>query len=153
MKTIFTTLLFCFLFFSLNAQPGSIDSTFGNNGKVISTFQNYNTAESVLIEQDQKIIIAGESSSGGIAVRYNTDGTIDSSFGMNGFFITAELGIKITGALDKNEKIVLAGTYNNELRTIRLLNNGQIDSSFGKNGIASINGANFAVENVAIQND
>src|ERR1700712_5008641 len=154
MKTILFSFIFCLISVCLIAQPGTLDSAFGNNGKVISTFQNYNTAESVLIEQDQKIIIAGRCNLGGIAVRYNTDGTIDSSFGNNGIFITAELQLTVTGALDKDEKIILAGTYNNELRTIRLLHNGKIDSSYGKNGIASIvNTKSFTVKNIAIQND
>jgi len=141
---------------AINAQPGSLDYSFGDSGKVISGFQNKNIAESVLIQVDQKIILAGECSTGGIAVRYKTDGSIDSSFGINGIFITTEFqaGSKITAALQKDDKVVLAGALNGQLKLIRLLINGITDVSFGNNGIATINtGVGLEAGNVAIQND
>ncbi|TKK68951.1 T9SS type A sorting domain-containing protein [Ilyomonas limi] len=77
---------------------GILDSSFGDNGKVITAFnssiddENYESATSIAIQED-KIIVAGftgdnRGSADFALARYTTDGVLDSSFGENGKVIT-----------------------------------------------------------------
>ena len=75
-------------------QPdGTLDNTFGEDGIVITAFGDYNDyPRALVIQQDGKIIVAGLSGtatqSDFALARYNTDGTLDNSFGINGKVIT-----------------------------------------------------------------
>ncbi len=64
------------------AQPGSLDNTFGTAGKVITDFGLTTSARgyAVAIQSDGKILMAGESATGGsgtltdfMLVRHNTN--------------------------------------------------------------------------------
>src|SRR4051794_21715414 len=77
---------------SARASAGGLDPTFGNGGKVLTDFGNGNDsnefASALALQPDGKIVAAGYrffgNSSGGadmLIVRYNTDGTLDSTFG------------------------------------------------------------------------
>ncbi len=72
------------------ADPGDLDSSFGNAGIVTTAFgsKSFDKASAVVIQADGKIVVAGCSFDGtqdyGFALaRYNTDGTPDSTFGPN----------------------------------------------------------------------
>jgi len=72
---------------------GSLDSSFGDNGKVVTpTGNNDNFARDVILQSDGKIIVVGDGrigfNSGFAIVRYNSNGTLDSRFGNNGIVIT-----------------------------------------------------------------
>jgi uncharacterized delta-60 repeat protein len=69
---------------------GSLDATFGSDGKVTGGF--FGTAYAVALQPDGKIVAAGNGYRPGgttrsqefTVARYNTDGTIDSTFGSAG---------------------------------------------------------------------
>ena len=67
---------------------GSLDTSFGNGGKVTSSIGNGNDfGMSVAIESNGKIVVAGYSDSSKYnfaMIRYNTNGSIDPCFGING---------------------------------------------------------------------
>ncbi|MGH9162068.1 MAG: delta-60 repeat domain-containing protein, partial [Vicinamibacteraceae bacterium] len=70
---------------------GSPDRTFGRRGQVVSDWIRYQQASSVVIQPDGRIVIGG--SGGGwpdnfLLVRYNSDGSLDTSFGDNGLVQT-----------------------------------------------------------------
>src|SRR4030095_4050268 len=78
---------------SVLAQPGTLDSSFGVNGKLTSNlasvgdFSIYN--EPIAIQADGKIVIATSLESAPnqrhfLVVRYNSNGDLDSAFGING---------------------------------------------------------------------
>lgn len=138
---------------NIQAQPGTLDNSFGDSGKVISANGGFIYASA--LQKDGKIIIAGnggEPYSDFLLMRYNTDGSIDSSFGNNGQVITVTAeSVFLLEARDvivqDDGKIIVAGygyrkVYNpNYLEDldavlIRYNSNGTVDSSFGKNGIA-----------------
>jgi uncharacterized delta-60 repeat protein len=135
-----------FLFFSteLFPQAGQLDPTFGQNG-IVSTAINvlggdaepYSTA----IQSDGKIVTAGGTIHGFAIVRYNSNGTPDNSFGINGIVITdfeSEGYIAYEVALqsiDGNEKIIAAGDGENNFTIVRYNLNGSIDTAFGEDGI------------------
>ena len=83
----------------LMAQAGSLDPTFGTGGLVTTTLggENNTIANATAIQSDGKILVAGSipDSQGfgepGVA-RYNTDGSLDYSFGTGGIVVTAQGG-------------------------------------------------------------
>src|SRR5690349_3699946 len=97
---------------------GSLDPTFGTGGLVITDFGGDDSATSVAIQADGKIVVAGAEFTAGKArfalARYNRDGTLDLGFGPehNGR-TTADLGGDFAQAncmaLQKDGKIVVAG--------------------------------------------
>jgi uncharacterized delta-60 repeat protein len=72
-------------------QNGALDNSFSGDGKVSTDgYGGYNSADGLLLQADGKIVITGQdSSSDGIVddfmlMRYNENGTPDSSFGILG---------------------------------------------------------------------
>jgi uncharacterized delta-60 repeat protein len=142
--------------FNVNGSP---DTTFGPDrfgradGKVLTSVADLYSAQghAVVIQPDGKILVAGEARSGGdstiAVVRYNTNGTLDSSFHSDGK-ATVRINDASRGydlALQKDGKIVVVGTdYNGffdanfDFAAIRLLSNGSLDSSFDGDGKITI---------------
>jgi uncharacterized delta-60 repeat protein len=75
---------------------GTLDTSFGSGGIVLTDFQLVDIAHAVAVQADQKLVIAGVSldgSGGGTLgdfalVRLNTDGSLDASFGNSGKVLT-----------------------------------------------------------------
>jgi uncharacterized delta-60 repeat protein len=86
---------------------GSLDTSFGNNGKVITDFfGSVDEAYAVAIQPDGKIVVAGFATehfpeSDFALARYDSNGTLDRSFGTNGkqttdFFHDADKAFALT---------------------------------------------------------
>ena len=149
MKYIFSILI-VFAVFNVFAQPaGALDPTFGNGGRVVTSITaGQDKAYGVAIQADGKIIVAGQSTStltgkDFVVVRYNTDGSLDITFGVNGI-VTTDLqtgsdDVAYSLALQADGKIVLAGFSDNgsnkNAALVRYTNDGSLDSTFGNNGI------------------
>ncbi len=69
-------------------------------------------------------------------VRYNPDGSIDSSFGKSGIVVTEikDFSQIYTLSLQNDGKIVAAGTSDGKYAVVRYHPDGNIDRGFGKNG-------------------
>ncbi len=67
---------------------GSLDTSFGSGGIVTTLFSAFAGANSVAIQSDGKIVVAGGASNGGASkfalARYNQNGSLDASFGKGG---------------------------------------------------------------------
>ncbi|MBK8242021.1 MAG: hypothetical protein IPK88_01235 [Saprospiraceae bacterium] len=126
---------------------GSLDSSFGTNGILITNIRAYSLAYSVDLQIDRKIIISGvdmvNNKSTILIMRFRTDGNLDSSFGINGILSTS-IGTKrdadYTIKVQTDGYIVIAGNSENEseplyIALLRINSNGSIDSTFGTNGI------------------
>src|SRR5215831_19331694 len=61
------------------SHPGALDASFGNAGVVITSESS--GGEDIAVQEDGRIIVAGEES----VVRYKGDGTLDTTFGTDGF--------------------------------------------------------------------
>ena len=144
---------------------GTLDTTFNGTGKVVSDFGvNNDAATAVVIQPDGKIVIAGNAATGTddfLVARYNSNGTLDTTFNGAGYAITI-LGTEsyATGvALQSDGKIVAVGNIyaNNTFQfgVMRFNTNGTLDTTFHGTGIASIPvGGNADQPNaVAIQSD
>jgi uncharacterized delta-60 repeat protein len=127
-------------------HDGTLDSSFGTRGKVTTSVgSSYDIGNSVAMQSDGKIVAAGYANIGGnedfALVRYNHDGTLDSSFGTGGK-VTTPVGsgedIGNSLVLQNDGKIVLAGRAHNgsnrDFALVRYNNDGTLDSSFGAGG-------------------
>ena len=119
---------------------GSLDSTFGTGGIVTTDFDGLDDkAADVALQQDGKIVVAGTATiaanSTAIAVaRYNTDGTLDSTFGTGGK-VTTQIGqfdLATREVIQPDQKILVAGA--NGFEMARYNPNGSLDTTFGTGG-------------------
>jgi uncharacterized delta-60 repeat protein len=96
---------------------GWLDSSFGGTGTVTTPIGQWNSAKSVALQADGKIVAAGVWSDGRhqdvSVMRYNPDGTLDTSFGDTGKVITP-IGTANAGAtsvaVQRDGKIVAAAS-------------------------------------------
>ena len=129
----------------LNAD-GSPDVAFGNNGVVSVTPQS---VACMALAPDGKIVAIGHYWNGQINVykicRYNTNGSLDSTFGTNGIVYADVTSYKFDLALDvvvqPDNKIVVAGhsylTLENAVIS-RFNEDGSPDTGFADNGVAIV---------------
>jgi uncharacterized delta-60 repeat protein len=124
----------------LNAD-GSFDTTFSGDGKVNTAPAAFNSGAAIAIQSDGKIVVAGDSgdayTNDYTAVRYLTDGTLDSSFSGDGI-ATADIGgfdIANSIAIQSNGDILLGGEEFGSFAVARFLSNGSLDSTFSGDGI------------------
>jgi len=131
-----------FLVMRFNSN-GSLDTSFSGDGIVTTSIGTSCAAYSVAVQADGKIIAAGTSEDKDFALaRYNTDGSLDTSFDGDGM-LTQHMGDAGAGeqintiALQTDGKIMVAGyaTVTNEVWAIARFNsNGTLDTGFGTGG-------------------
>jgi uncharacterized delta-60 repeat protein len=153
---------------STSAAPGDLDPTFGSGGIVITnggaSLQLY-TALAMAIQSDGKIVVVGEGASPPFdtynwdftVVRYNPDGSQDSSFGGTGIVITpvgANFDRATSVGIQSDGKIVVAGSSGPNFALVRYNTDGSLDTSFNGTGkvITSV-GSSGGADSVAIQAD
>ena len=154
------------------AAPGDLDTSFGSNGKVFTDFRDHgDESKGIAIQSNGRIVVAGWSSDSSgdkifAVARYDTSGSLDTSFGTGGK-VTTNAGGKNNGAhsiaIQSDGKIVAAGksdtsgSYNWEFALVRYDIDGNPDATFGTNGIVITpvgTGTNGSYANsVAIQSD
>ncbi len=104
---------------------GSLDTTFSGDGKLTTDLGSlYDFANSVVVQPDGKIVVAGDSDSNFALVRYNSNGSLDTTLSSNGQLIT-DLGSYEHGnsiALQPDGKIVVGGSSGNDFAVVRYLN-------------------------------
>jgi len=146
---------------------GSLDTSFDTDGKVttaIGTGDDY--ANSMALQTDGKIVVAGYIVTGGsydfAVARYNTDGSLDTSFDTDGIVTTAigaSSDVAYSMALQSNGKIVVAGAYFNgsdyDFAVVRYNANGSLDTSFSADGIVTtdIGTSSNVARSIAIQSN
>jgi uncharacterized delta-60 repeat protein len=123
---------------------GSLDATFGNGGIVVNDFgqglESY--ALEVIIQPDGRIIIAGESSYEFLVARYNSNGTLDTTFSGEGFALvnfSSNWDHGRDAVLQADGKIILVGiaevnTPYDSFAVVRVNPDGSLDQSFGTGG-------------------
>jgi uncharacterized delta-60 repeat protein len=98
--------------------PGDLDSTFGTGGLVTTDLGGViNEISAIAIDNGGKIVVAGVASVGDTGndfalARYNTDGSLDATFGTDGKVTTDFNGPTIGPyalAIDSQDRIVVAG--------------------------------------------
>lgn len=145
-------------------SDGSLDNTFGTNGKVITLLGTDDIAKSVVIQQNGKIVVAGTSTSNGnddfSIIRYNSDGSLDNTFGTNGHVITSvdnENDDVSSVTLQSDDKIVVAGSSvvgsTPVFSVVRYMPDGALDNQFGTGGKVISTLQNSTANALKIQSD
>lgn len=125
---------------------GSLDTDFGDVGRKIFPLPGGRGAEGLLIQKDGKILLTGSGGSSQrtmVAVRYHTDGTLDSSFGSAGIAAVAFPNASAKGigegtgksALLTDGRILMGGGIDGALALARLLPDGSPDKGFSGDSI------------------
>jgi uncharacterized delta-60 repeat protein len=129
---------------------GSVDTSFGTNGLVSAQLGDWSYGENLALQADGKVIVLAQVWWTGYncdiaLVRYNNDGSLDSTFGNNGIVIADlgkdEVAFGITTLPDG--KIVVAGERSNmmseernaDFLLLRYNNDGSLDTTFDTDGI------------------
>lgn len=126
---------------------GTPDITFGNSGVAIIPIGTGNdTARSVAIDSQGRIVVAGTAFVGGInqiaVVRLDPNGSLDVSFGAGGI-ATANFVSDATlaeGMALQNDKVVVVATLDERqnVGVVRFDTNGALDATFGVGGRRSL---------------
>ena len=131
---------------------GVLDTAFGNGGvSLVSVGPEGGLPFALLVQLDGKVVLAGQRSDSGFyqftMVRFLSDGTPDSSFGVNGL-VTTVVGQSDAEiyAIDQQSdgKLVVAGygypttAANIDLAIARYTSSGVLDSTFGTGGVVMV---------------
>jgi uncharacterized delta-60 repeat protein len=127
-------------------SSGVKDEDFGSTGFAVIDFGNQdNDGAALLVQDDGKILVAGNANTGGdeffTLSRLNTDGTTDLTFGNLGhsacYFLLGDSYAQDM-AMQADGKIVIAGRSNNgsdnDFAMVRYDQNGDLDPDFGDVG-------------------
>ncbi|WP_372722763.1 DUF4347 domain-containing protein, partial [Novipirellula sp.] len=121
---------------------GVLDTSFDSDGYAITDAGGIDSAAAIAIQSDGKIVAAGTTDAGGnnfAVVRYNTDGSLDTTFSGDGK-VEIDFGASsddVANALliQKDGKIVLGGKSNDQFALARLTSAGVLDTSFDADGL------------------
>ncbi len=141
-QRIFFILTLCLYMPSLvYSASGDLDSTFDGDGKVLTDVSGSDDGSAIAIQSDGKIVVAGDDSHNFVVVRYDSNGTPDSTFSGDGIVITDfDLGDDQANgiAIQPDDKIVVVGyadlDLNRDFALARYNSDGSLDNSFGLTG-------------------
>ncbi len=128
---------------------GALDTTFSGDGIVTTGIDTGNDYARTVLLQGTKVIVAGVGYYLGdddvVAVRYNADGTLDTTFGGGDGKATADLtgsslnDLAGSAALQTDGKIVVSGSAyvstDYDFAVVRFTLNGSLDSTFDSDGV------------------
>jgi uncharacterized delta-60 repeat protein len=119
---------------------GSLDTTFDGDGRVTTQISllNFDIAASVAIQADGRIVALGFAGFDFALVRYNSDGSLDTTFGGTGI-VTTDFGGSDGGtglAIQPDGKLVAIGRASGgvDFALARYHSDGSLDASFGSGG-------------------
>ena len=151
---------FCVAVFAL---PGDPDTTFDTDGITSASLGAFDYALAVAIQPDGKIVAAGytdpsnPSSDPDLSLaRFNTDGSLDTSFGTGGKVLLPEPGVQRAHSVIilPDGKILAVGIYFTHMGVFRFNANGTPDATFGMNGkVVHVVGVQGAANDVVLQPD
>jgi len=132
-------------------SDGSLDSTFGKGGVATyrsQTKENEDLSFGVKLQSDARIVVVGSTHNGKnyepMILRYNSNGSLDSSFGKGGVVTYKGLSdANVWGravAIQHDGRIVMVGvsytTKKCDVVTVRYNADGSLDKGFGEGGVA-----------------
>ena len=152
--TLSISLFYLVVSFIAFSQDGTLDNSFDSDGKV-----TYAIADSICAAVDVEVQLDGKIVVGGyqygqdwlmnfVLLRYNSDGSLDNTFGVNGKLITKFTSIPHSASLSSlaiqdDGKIVGLGKYSDAdddaIAIVRYTVNGSLDNTFGVGGKDTIN--------------
>ncbi len=123
-------------------NDADLDMTFGVGGKVTTDFGGMFESDlgaAVGLQKNGKIVVAGTANFSFGLARYNTDGSLDTSFGLGGLVTTliGTFSLGFATVIQENGKIVVAGSSfvgNFNFAVARYNSDGSLDISFNPTG-------------------
>lgn len=125
-----------FISFFANAQDGSRDLSFGDDGLVIADFQGSQRVWGAIAYPDESLILGGNTGNQFLLVKFLENGAIDTNFGDGGKKEYAIDGTNSTIVAD-NSNAIYGYTHSfpeGASKVFKLLPNYEIDPDFGVNG-------------------
>jgi uncharacterized delta-60 repeat protein/uncharacterized repeat protein (TIGR01451 family) len=141
---------------------GSLDTTFGSGGQVLTDFGGNDWAASVVIQEDGKLVVAGCGKERFAVARYDANGTLDTSFDGDGTLTTTFTGDNIESAeavaLAEDGRLLVVGSafsgFKQVIAAARYRSDGSLDVSFGQLGLTTTEFPDYAAAYaVALQPD
>ncbi|WP_437929475.1 hypothetical protein WMF37_09450 [Sorangium sp. So ce291] len=133
--------------------PGTLDQSFDGDG--IASSGTTHEARAVVVQEDDKILVAGvDGETWGLA-RFLPSGALDPGFGAGGLVVGQEGSVESL-ALQSDGRILAVGTRGPQLSIVRFNANGGIDQAFGASGVATLDPARISGSagfDVAVQSD
>lgn len=139
---------------------GQLDTTFGNQGIVLTTIGNISEIKDLAIDSNNKIVVAGYNNSDFNVLtiaRYTSSGVLDTTFNSNGIQTYSDLSRADSVIIDSSNNIYVGG-FNNITQDSFLIgkytSTGSLDNNFGNNGIITNVVENQSIVNaIAMQTD
>ncbi|MCL7765366.1 T9SS type A sorting domain-containing protein [Polaribacter sp. Z014] len=154
------------------SETGIIETSFGTNGIVTTDLGLGDNLSGLQLQSDGKILIVGTSGKMGAGdgdvydkalIRYNSDGSLDTSFNATGIIFTSFENGKNDGGysinIQSDGKIIVNGSSEDiqgfdKIALARYNINGSIDATFGTNGTTFTNYSDYDLSFTSlIQND
>jgi uncharacterized delta-60 repeat protein len=148
-------------------SDGSLDTSFNDDG-IVTTDVNFtlDVGYSVVMQSDDKILVVGRSTGDVtmslVLVRYNSNGSLDTGFGINGILITnfgATESIGYSATVQSDGKILASGISHNgsdwDIFLVRYNIDGSLDVSFDDDGLVTtdLNSSDDYGYSVTLQSD
>lgn len=156
------------------APNGSLDSNFGVSGIVTTGMEldptgGYPTDDytnKVVVQSNGMILMLGTRNGSPTLLRYTSDGTLDTSFGVDGQVSIASLNlprsfyptlltVQSDGGILLGERYFYNDSGNSDFSLVRLDSNGVTDEFFGHNGVVTtdVSGGEDYLDSITVQSD
>lgn len=150
----------------LNAD-GSLDTSFGTGGKVVTDLGGSDEARGVAIQADGRILVTGSTTAAWprafATIRCLADGRLDTSFGSGGVVTTAfgpegedwadAVAVQGDGSIVVGGTARLSAAGADAMALARYRPDGALDLTFGSGGMATAGGSGSSVTGLAVQAD
>ena len=143
-------------------SSGVLDSGFGTGGKVTTDIgsSTNDSANSVAIQSDGAIVVAGTDLNDFALVRYTSTGALDNTFDTDGK-LTTDIGSSTSDsaksiAIQSDGAIVVAGTSSSNFAVVRYASTGALDNTFDTDGKLTTDigsSTSDSAKSIAIQSD
>jgi len=148
---------------ALNEAPTFTTAASGDGIVTTDSGNGGDQARAVTVQSDGKILVAGDEANEFGLYRYNTDGSLDPSFGggdgMVATDVSADADWGQAVVVQGDGKILVAGysnhASNKDIFVLRYDSDGTLDATFGTGGIVTLDfaGQNDAAKAIALQAD
>lgn len=156
-KLIFLALILCSAA-TVPAADGDLDLSFNGTGFRLTDVasSSNDVGRDIFVQPDGKIMVAASCNGRFCALRYNADGTLDTTFSGDGIAESSFTAAATAGGLQADGRVVVAGLLNSTTAALTRFNSdGTVDTTFGTAGQVTtvFGGTNPNIRAVLTQSD
>jgi uncharacterized delta-60 repeat protein len=115
---------------------GRLDPGFGRRGTVVTDLGGLDAGSALVVQPDEKIVVAAQGDGDLALVRYSADGRLDPAFDGDGVAVT-DLGFQVRAVAvlaRSGGRLLAVGAGPDRLVLARYLRDGRLDTGFGQRG-------------------